>query len=197
MSLLSIVIAYLIGSISPSMLIGKWVGHTDIRHHGSGNAGATNTLRILGIKWAIVVLFLDIFKGIIAIWIAYLLTRGGMVTMYCAGFAVVCGHNWPLFFGFRGGKGVATTIGVLVVLLTLPAVIAGVIAIVLVIATRYVSLGALAFVILTPIFVAVTQHQTSSLIFASAVAVMSIYRHRENIARLVKGEENRIFRRTQ
>ena len=193
MSLLAVVIAYLIGSISPSMLISKWIGHTDIRKHGSGNAGATNTLRVLGIKWAVTVLLLDIVKGILAVEIAKLLMPGNPVVMYLAGFAVVCGHNWPVFFGFRGGKGIATTIGVFVVLLTLPALIAGVIAIVLVATTRYVSLGALTFTILTPIFIAVIPHHTSSLIFASAVAVMSIYRHRENISRLVKGEESRIF----
>jgi acyl phosphate:glycerol-3-phosphate acyltransferase len=193
MGLLAVIIGYLLGSISPSMIISKLVGHTDIRKYGSGNAGATNTLRLLGVKWAVIVLLLDIVKGILAVWLASALTHGNMAAMYLTGLSVVCGHNWPIFYRFHGGKGIATTIGVLVILLTLPAVIAGVIAIVLVAATRYVSLGALTFTILTPIFVALTHHSTSALIFASAIAVMSIYRHRENIARLAKGEESRIF----
>jgi acyl phosphate:glycerol-3-phosphate acyltransferase len=193
MGLLSVIVGYLLGSISPSMIVSKLVGHTDIRKHGSGNAGATNTLRLLGVKWAVTVLLLDIVKGLAAVWVATALTHGNMTVMYLAGFAVVCGHNWPIFYGFHGGKGIATTIGVLVILLPLPALIAGVIAIVLVAATRYVSLGALTFTILTPIFVALMRHTTSALIFASAIAVMSIYRHRENIARLAKGEESRIF----
>jgi glycerol-3-phosphate acyltransferase PlsY len=189
-----LLLAYCIGSISTSTLIGKWVAHIDIREHGSGNAGATNTLRVLGLKLALVVLAIDIFKGMVAIFLAWWLGHGNPWITYGSGLAVIAGHNWPVFFQFRGGKGVATTIGVLALLMFIPAALAGIIAITLVILTRYVSLGALTFTILTPIFAALLEpDKMSDIVFACIVAVMTIYRHRKNIERLLKGQENRIF----
>lgn len=190
---LSVILAYLVGSISSSTLVGKWFAHIDIREHGSGNAGATNTLRVLGIKWAIVVLAADILKGMLAIFIAWYLGHGSPWYSYASGLAVIIGHNWPLYFGFRGGKGIATTIGVLALLMFIPALLAGIIAILLVILTRYVSLGALVFTILTPVFVILLRHNLHAALFAGVVAIFSIYRHRSNIVRLVKGQENRVF----
>lgn len=194
-TLLSVILGYLIGSISTSTIISKQIAHIDIREHGSGNAGATNTLRVLGTKWGILVLLLDAIKGMIAIYIAYLLTSGhSTFALYLSAIAAVIGHNWPIFFGFRGGKGVATTIGVFLVLIPIPALLAGIIAIVVVLISRYVSLGALIFTIFTPIFVAIlNQKFFGSLLFASIIAVLSIYRHRENIIRLSQGRENKIF----
>ncbi len=194
MFVVCLLLAYCIGSISSSTLIGKWIAHIDIREHGSGNAGATNTLRVLGLKLALLVLAIDIFKGMVAIFLAWWLGHGDPWLTYGAGLAVIVGHNWPVFFQFRGGKGVATTIGVLALLMFIPAALAGVIAITLVILTRYVSLGALTFTILTPIFAALLEPaKPSAIVFASVVAALSIYRHRQNIERLVKGQENRIF----
>lgn len=192
---LSVIVAYLIGSISSSTLVGKWFAHIDIREHGSGNAGATNTLRVLGLKWALVVLAVDILKGMAAIFIAWYLGHGNPLFSYLSGLAVIIGHNWPLYFGFRGGKGIATTIGVLALLMFVPALLAGILAILLVIVTRYVSLGALVFTILTPVFVLLLHHGTNAAIFAGIVAVFSIYRHKGNIVRLVKGQESRVFSR--
>lgn len=193
MIIVSIILGYLIGSISTSTLISKWVAKIDIREHGSGNAGATNTLRVLGLRLAILVLALDIFKGILAISIAWGLGHGNPWFAYLSGLAVIVGHNWPVFFQFRGGKGIATTIGVLAMVMFVPAALAGVIAITLVIVTRFVSLGALIFTILTPIFVAILEPaRTGAIVFAAVIAVMSIYRHRKNIQRLLKGQENRI-----
>lgn len=193
--LLSGVLAYLIGSISSSTLVGKWFAHIDIREHGSGNAGATNTLRVLGLKWALVVLAVDIVKGMVAIFIAWYLGHGDPWYAYLSGLAVIIGHNWPLYFGFRGGKGIATTIGVLALLMFIPALLAGILAITLVIVTRYVSLGALVFTILTPVFVLVLHYDAKAAIFAGIVAIFSIYRHKANIVRLVKGKESRVFSR--
>jgi glycerol-3-phosphate acyltransferase PlsY len=189
-----VILAYLIGSISPSTLFGKWIAHIDIREHGSGNAGATNTLRVLGPRVAVLVLLLDILKGMLAIAIAWNVGHGGPWTTYLSGLAVIVGHNWPVFFGFRGGKGVATTIGVLLLTMPTPALLAGLIAIALVILTRIVSVGALVFAVLTPVFLVLLEpYRTGALLFSAVVAVMSIYRHRKNIERLLKGQENRIF----
>jgi acyl phosphate:glycerol-3-phosphate acyltransferase len=195
MLFVSILAAYLIGSLSSSTIIGKWVAKTDIREHGSGNAGATNALRVLGWKLALLVLVLDIFKGMLAIFIAWGLGHGNVWFAYLSGLAVIIGHNWPVFFGFRGGKGVATTIGVLCLLMFVPAVLAGVIAIAIVIVTRLVSLGALIFVICTPIFLAILEHRAGAVVFAVCVAALSVYRHRKNISRLLRGQESRIFSR--
>jgi len=193
--ILSVIFAYLIGSISFSTLVGKWFAKLDIREHGSGNAGATNTLRVLGLKWAIVVLAADIFKGMVAIFIAWSFGHGNPVYAYLSGLAVIIGHNWPVYFGFRGGKGIATTIGVLALLMFIPALLAGILAILLVVLTRFVSLGALVFTILTPVFVILLHQPTNSALFATIVAVFSVYRHRANIVRLVQGKENRVFSR--
>jgi glycerol-3-phosphate acyltransferase PlsY len=193
MLIMSVVIAYLIGSVSPSTILGKLVAKTDIREHGSGNAGATNALRVLGWKLALLILAADIFKGMLAIFIAWTLGHGNPWVTYLSGAAVIVGHNWPIFFGFRGGKGVATTIGVFVLLMFIPAVLAGVIAITFVIITRFVSLGALSFVVLTPVFLIALEHRPGAVVFAAFVAVLSIYRHRKNIARLLRGQESRLF----
>lgn len=194
MLVLTIVVAYLIGSISSSTLLSRWFAKIDIREHGSGNAGATNTLRVLGLRFALVVLFADILKGMLAIAIAWWVGHGNPWYTFIDGTAVIVGHNWPVFFGFRGGKGVATTIGVYAITMFVPAVTAGVIAIVLVAVSRFVSLGALTFTILTPIFILVLEpHRTGALVFAIVIAVVSVVRHRRNITRLLKGQEHRIF----
>ena len=130
--------------------MGRLVAGIDIRHHGSGNAGATNTLRLLGVGPALVVLLLDLFKGSLAVIMAKGVSSDPLWAVL-AGLAAVIGHNWPIFFGFKGGKGVATTIGVVAVLFLSPALVAGMIAIVIIVLFRYVSLGSLVFVLLLPV----------------------------------------------
>lgn len=193
MGWLAILIAYLLGSISVSTLMVKAVKKVDIRNYGSGNAGATNTLRLLGWKYGVLVLLLDAFKGVLAVWIANLLGHGQPIYYYLSGLSVILGHNWPLYFGFRGGKGIATTIGVFLCLLPLATLISGFIAIVIIFMTRYVSLGAIVFVVLSPIFLALLSHKTGALLFASIAAVLAIIRHRENLIRLVQGRERKLF----
>ncbi|WDL97131.1 glycerol-3-phosphate 1-O-acyltransferase PlsY [Alicyclobacillus sp. ALC3] len=193
--LLSILLAYLLGSISTSTLITRWRAKIDIRDVGSGNAGATNTLRVLGVRWGLVVLALDACKGVLATLLAMAMVHHQPLVWFVAGLAVVVGHNWPVFFGFRGGKGIATTIGVYLVLLPIPALVAGVIAILLIAVTRYVSLGALSFVILTPVFCIAFGRPVTLILFAVLIAALSVYRHRQNIVRLVRGQEHRVFSR--
>ncbi|MBU8907229.1 glycerol-3-phosphate 1-O-acyltransferase PlsY [Desertibacillus haloalkaliphilus] len=193
--ILSVILAYLLGSISFSYLIAKKIKKVDIRKHGSGNAGATNTLRVLGVGPAIAVLALDVIKGIVSVAIAGALAGPGWVPVL-AGLAAILGHNWPIYYGFRGGKGVATTIGVLASLVFFPALFAGIIAIASIFITRMVSLGSLLFVIGTPVFTIVFLtyygYPIAYFYLACIVAVLSVWRHRSNIVRLLKGTESRI-----
>lgn len=188
----SIIIGYLLGSISFSYLLGKYINKVDIREYGSGNAGATNTLRVLGKGPAIAVLLLDVAKGIAAVLISSLL-GGAEWIPFLAGLFAIIGHNWPIFFGFRGGKGIATTIGVLLVLVPYPALLAGIGAIILIFLTRYVSLGSLAFTFLTPIFILLFEQYPISFFYNALIfTLLSIWQHRVNIKKLIQGNENKI-----
>ncbi|MDF2720899.1 MAG: rane protein [Paenibacillus sp.] len=189
-----IVLAYLLGSISFSFLYGKLFKGIDIRKHGSGNAGATNTLRVIGVGPAIAVLLLDAGKGILAVWVGKWLTAGTDLSYIpvLAGLAAIAGHNWPVFFQFRGGKGIATTIGVTATICIIPALIAGAVAILLIAATRYVSLGSLAFAVLTPILVAFIDYSAPIFWATLVIGLFALIRHRTNIVKLIKGKENKI-----
>ncbi|MBB5172906.1 glycerol-3-phosphate acyltransferase PlsY [Texcoconibacillus texcoconensis] len=190
-----VLIGYLLGSVSFSYLIAKKLKQVDIRQHGSGNAGATNTLRVLGVGPAITVLALDCAKGIVAILIAQWATQDPLIVSL-SGLAAIVGHNWPVFYKFKGGKGVATTIGVLATLVFLPALFAGSIAILSIIFTRYVSLGSLLFILITPLLVwtfsTTFDYPSAYRYILLAIAALSIWRHRENIQRLLKGTESKI-----
>lgn len=193
MLVVSVVIGYLLGSISSSTIISRWFAKIDIREHGSGNAGATNTLRVLGTRWAIVVLLIDVLKGVLAVIIAWKLGPGHEWVAYASGLAAIVGHNWPIFFGFRGGKGIATTIGVLLMVAPIATLIAGAAAILVIAVTRYVSLGSLILTVAVPIIVALMHGSTAKIIFGVALALLSIWRHQKNIGRLIRGQEHRIF----
>ncbi|NEU31121.1 glycerol-3-phosphate 1-O-acyltransferase PlsY [bacterium LRH843] len=188
---------YLLGSISFSYLISKKIKKVDIRQHGSGNPGATNTLRVLGVGPAISVLVLDILKGIVAVWIgSYFAPDSTGLFPALAGLAAICGHNWPVFYGFRGGKGVATTIGVLVVLVPLPALFAGIIAISSIFVSRFVSLGSLLFTLFTVIFTFFLADRLgypfNYFYLSLVVTILSFWKHRANLSRLMSGTENKI-----
>lgn len=191
---LAILAGYLLGSISFSYLVGKYSAGIDIREHGSGNAGATNTLRVLGKRAAAIVFLADGLKGVLAVWIGYLITDldAGMAL---AGLGAIAGHNWPVFFGFRGGKGMATTIGVIVSVAFLPALYAGILAILLLVVTRIVSLASLTFVTLLPFAILWSNLSMAYFWMSVGMAVMSYWRHRSNIVRLAQGKENRIGRK--
>ncbi|UVI32376.1 glycerol-3-phosphate 1-O-acyltransferase PlsY [Paenibacillus spongiae] len=191
LTVIGIVISYLIGSISFSILIAKWVKGIDIRNHGSGNAGATNTLRILGKGPAIAVFLLDIAKGVAAVTIGSLLAGGEWTPVLC-GLAAIAGHNWPIWFGFKGGKGIATTIGVIASLAFVPALIAGVIAIISIVITRFVSLGSLIFAALTPVFIWLLDKPMPLLWASLIICLFAFWRHRSNIVKLIQGNENKL-----
>lgn len=187
-----VILSYILGSISFSLLIGKWVYGIDIRQQGSGNAGATNTLRILGKGPALGVLLLDVSKGIIAVWMGKYMLPTSALGMVLSGIAAIIGHNWPVFFRFRGGKGIATTIGVFAVLAFWPALYAGVIAIACIAWKRYVSLGSLLFAGLTPIFILLFRYDWKILLCSLLLFLFAVYRHRANISKLVQGTEHQI-----
>ncbi|GAE25095.1 acyl-phosphate:glycerol-3-phosphate O-acyltransferase PlsY [Halalkalibacter wakoensis JCM 9140] len=195
--ILVILIGYLLGSLSFSYIIAKKIKKVDIRQHGSGNAGATNTLRVLGLGPALCVLALDVLKGIVAVWIGVIFSPDELGWYPAlAGFAAILGHNWPVYYGFRGGKGVATTIGVLATLVFFPALFAGIIAIGSIFVTRFVSLGSILFAVLTPVFtfffLAYYDYPILYGYLTVIVAVLSVWRHRTNIKRLLAGSESKI-----
>ena len=178
--------AYLLGSLSGSLLLGKLRG-VDIRQHGSGNAGGTNALRTQGWKFALGTVLVDVGKGALAAWLA--LRFGGDVAWlpYAAAGAAVLGHVYPVFHGFRGGKGAGTLVGVLLVLWPLAvAVMIGAWLLVLV-ASGYVGLSTiLAGAMLVPLALA-TEAGPERLVFAVAVALFLVFTHRSNLARLRAG----------
>ncbi|PZE22208.1 acyl-phosphate glycerol 3-phosphate acyltransferase [Paenibacillus xerothermodurans] len=187
-----ILLGYLLGSISFSYLAGKLLKGIDIRDHGSGNAGATNTLRVLGVGPAITVLVLDAVKGLAAVKIGQWLGDGSALLLVLCGIAAIIGHNWPIYFGFRGGKGIATTIGVMVTLALVPALCAGVFAILAIAVTRYVSLGSLLFTALIPVFIWFMDLPIETFVLSVLVFAFALFKHRTNIAKLIKGQENKI-----
>lgn len=193
------VVCYLVGSINSSILISKIVTGKDIRESGSGNAGATNMLRTMGKKYAIITLVIDILKGVVAILLASLAVKfgAGSASSYIAGVAVVLGHNFPVFFGFRGGKGVATSLGVVLLLDWRIGLAVLVIAIAIMAITRYVSLGsvmaAVVFMIVqTAVMFITNDFDIVRFICVLILGILLIARHRSNIIRLIKGEENKL-----
>ena len=184
MAVLAVVIAYFIGNISPSILMAKARG-IDIRKEGSGNAGTTNALRVMGKKAGAITLVVDILKGTCAVVLGYLLA-GNTGAMWCV-VAVFCGHVWPVFFGFRGGKGVATAFGALLGLNPLMALATLAIVVIGVLITRRMSVGSILGAICFPVLSYFMEPDFVHL--GIIVAVIVLVKHRSNIGRLIRGEE--------
>lgn len=185
------VIAYLLGSISFGMIIAKLAGGPNLREVGSKNTGATNVLRVMGVKVGFTVFVLDILKALVAciigrVWMGL---NGAMI----AGLAVVLGHNWPCFFQFKGGKGVASTLAVMLMTFPIPAVICYIVAIGLIAATKFVSLGSITLAALFALLVIITNWGSWLIVlWVLAIAGLLIWRHHANIGRLLRGEENKL-----
>lgn len=193
------VISYLIGSVNSSIIISKAVTGKDIRQSGSGNAGATNMLRTMGKKYAIITLIIDILKGVVSILLAKLAINFGapLYCTYIAGVCAVLGHNFPVFFGFKGGKGVATSLGVVLLLDWKIGLFTLVIAIAIMAITKYVSLGsimaAVIFMVAQIIMMAINKSFNAvQLVCVLILGILLIVRHRANIVRLVNGTENKL-----
>lgn len=197
------IIAYLLGSISFSVIISKKLAGFDVREKGSGNAGTTNVLRTVGKKASIITLICDILKGVVAILVAYivgLIMKDGVdkaLLIQLAGIAVILGHTFPIFFGFKGGKGIATALGVLMMTNWNIGLICLVFALVLMILTRMVSLGSITAAVLFPILIMFMPHNAylvdgNYIIYGILLAVLVVFNHRANVKRLLTGTENKI-----
>jgi glycerol-3-phosphate acyltransferase PlsY len=198
---LVLVISYLLGSIPTSDIVARLRG-VDLRHLGSGNPGFTNVLRTMGAQMAVPVLIVDVAKGLIAVLVVAAGLGGGSSLgetgiALAAGLAAVAGHIWPVFARFRGGRGVATACGMFAAMSPLATIAAVLLWLVLVLTTRYVSLGSMAAAVLLPVGVwlepAILGSERSPALLATAivVAVVVVLRHRANIGRLLNGTENR------
>ena len=199
------ILAYLLGSISFSVIISKKMAGFDVREKGSGNAGSTNVLRTVGKKAAIITLICDILKGVVAILIALLAGRiiqglDNALLVQIAGVFVILGHTFPVFFKFKGGKGIATSLGVLLMINWQIGLICLVFALILMILTRRVSIGSIAAAILFPVlvlfinqnYIVAESTNWSYLIFSIIVALFVIFNHRSNIKRILNGTESKI-----
>jgi glycerol-3-phosphate acyltransferase PlsY len=186
-SIAAIVISYFLGNISPAILIGRAMG-VDIRKEGSGNAGTTNVLRVLGKKAAAATLAIDILKGVAAVLLgAY---AGGTEIAMACGLAALIGHIWPMVFQFRGGKGIATAFGIILTLEPFLGLIEAAIALICLLISKRVSVSNLAAAACLP-FLAYSFHPYY-LPLTAAMAVIVIFKHRANIKRLAKGTEPKI-----
>ncbi len=195
----ALVLAYLLGSIPTSVWIGQWFFNLDIRTQGSGNAGATNTIRVLGLKAGIPVLLFDVFKAWLAVHVSTWLTNPAFSTnqeviywIILGGLAVL-GHVYPVFAGFRGGKGVATLVGVVIALYPASFLVILIFFTLVMLFTRIVSVSSISSSIIFP-FVAIFMFDENRLplvILAVAIALFVPYTHRENIKRLLNGTEKK------
>lgn len=200
------VIAYLIGSLPTAYIVGKLVG-IDIRNVGSGNVGATNVARVLGKKFGYPVLLVDVAKGFVAVKVAEILAHSAQFSSFLLDLSAVLGaissvigHSYPIWLRFKGGKGVATSIGALFALNWVPALIMCLVWVVIFQTTRYVSLASIVAAVALPITVAMMlflkELPTPVLLYFSlCLGAIVVFRHRTNISRLVEGTEHRFVRK--
>jgi glycerol-3-phosphate acyltransferase PlsY len=199
MVIIGIFLSYLIGSIPTAYIFGKSLKGIDIREHGSGNVGATNVFRVLGKKPGIFVLLLDILKGIIAVAVVSdLLGLTEVIYRVILAVAVVCGHNWTVFLGFKGGKGIATSFGVLIGLTIKIAVIRPVLILAVLIwlvcffTTRIISVSSIVAATCLPIVMVLTDQEITIICLGVMFCIFVVLRHKANIRRLFAGQEPRV-----
>ncbi len=207
-----IILSYLVGSIPTSIIISKAVKGIDIRNYGSGNAGGTNVMRVLGWKHGILVIFLDALKGAIAVVLIARLHYGVLpfqnvspfddftLVQIIAGISAVIGHIWTVFAGFKGGKGIATALGMLLMIITVDMLIAVGIFLIVVSVSRYVSLGSIVSAMAVPLSMIFRENvlhthiegYNTLLPFVIGVSLLVIFTHRKNLVRLINGTENKL-----
>jgi len=200
--LLAAIVGYLLGSCPNGLLVSKSHG-IDVRNFGSGNIGATNVLRVLGRKWGYLVFALDSLKGLLSVLFAYWISRrllldhaSETLAAIIAGVACILGHSFPVWLRFKGGKGVATSAGVLLGLMPWAVVSVFIVWLLLFKTTRYVSLASIGAAVALPVLVMAYLHfrpeaEMSLLIFSLVIAAVVVWRHRSNIRRLLQGKEQR------
>ncbi|UNC92471.1 glycerol-3-phosphate 1-O-acyltransferase PlsY [Candidatus Contubernalis alkaliaceticus] len=196
MGLLIIAFSYLLGSISFGYLFVKYLKGVDIREHGSGSTGATNIMRILGVGPGVTVFLLDALKGFFSVYAAKTLTGNPYIEIASA-VAVVAGHNWPLFFGFKGGRGIATSLGALTGLFPKVTLILAIIGFSVVGLSKFVSLGSVVGAVSLPflIWFFVEGHNIPYLVFGTFLSLLAVARHIPNLKRIRAGTESKIGQR--
>jgi acyl phosphate:glycerol-3-phosphate acyltransferase len=192
-TIILVLFSYLIGSISTGVVLSRLFGKGNLQKEGSKNIGATNVSRLMGKKWGILTLLGDALKGMIPIWVAWrIIGEGGeataLVTCFIA-FAVFFGHLFPIFLGFKGGKGVATALGIYILLAPKALLVAIPIFLFTVILGKYVSLGSIITAATFPILLILFNYNNYYVVLALFIGVAVIIKHRENIKRLMQGEE--------
>ena len=192
MQWLLVLFAYLLGSVPSGVVVARLMGGADPRSGGSGNIGATNVLRTLGKKAAVATLAGDLLKGVIPVLIAVALLPEDSPFLYLTAMAAILGHDFSFLLAFKGGKGVATTIGAITVLSPLVALLLLATWISVVVVTRYSSAGALTAASMGPVFALFVIGDGRLALFCLAAAALLIYQHRENIKKLMAGTESRV-----
>ena len=190
-----ILFSYLIGALPSSVWIGMWFYDTDVREHGSGNAGATNSFRVLGKRGGTIVLILDILKAWVAVKLLSSLAGNESVEFQLAlGLVAVLGHIFPIYIGFRGGKGIASLLGVIIAIQPLAALFSVLVFLITLILSRFISLSSIfaACAFPTLVFYYFKETNNSLIIFSIMVAVLVIFTHKKNIERLFKKEESKV-----
>jgi glycerol-3-phosphate acyltransferase PlsY len=191
---LLLALSYLLGATPTSYWVGRAFHGLDLRQHGSGNLGATNALRVMGWRWAVPVMVVDVAKGFVPVRFFPGLVDAPFGWTLAFGAAAIFGHMYSLWVGFRGGKGVATSAGVFLALAPWAVLVAFVVWSGVAAATRYVSVASMSAALALPVLVALTPHRGGSALlwFTVALALLVIWAHRSNVRRLVRGEESRI-----
>ncbi|MGI6169713.1 MAG: glycerol-3-phosphate 1-O-acyltransferase PlsY [Christensenellales bacterium] len=185
------VVGYLLGCFSTAYIVGMVIKKRDIRKFGSGNAGTTNILRTFGKKMGVLTFLGDVAKGVLAVYLGSLIA--GEIGSYIAAVLAVVGHNWPATLGFRGGKGIATIIGILVSIYPLEGFLLFAFCIVIVVITKYFSVASMIGCLLFPVMsLLISPGNTPRLVMFILLAVLGIFSHRENIKRILNGTENKV-----
>jgi len=197
-SLFAIIFSYLLGSIPTAYIAGRMVQGIDIRQHGSGNVGATNTFRVLGKGYGIIVLLIDILKGLLAVVMVGDIFQVPIYMRIVLGLFAVIGHNWTLFLQFKGGKGIATTLGVLIGLsIKVPSIGMVLLACIVTwglvfLVTGYVSLASIIAAVLLPVALLATNHAMPWILLGVIFCLLVVIRHKPNIKRLLEGKESQV-----
>ena len=196
--IISCILAYLIGSLSGGIITSRLANGPDLHTVGSKSTGATNVQRTMGWKYGLITFFFDSLKGILACWIAELLT-GDHLAALAAGLCCVIGHNWPVFFRFNGGKGVATTGGVMLYCFPVPALICIALTVIVIAIFRYVSVGSMLLVISFAFLISFFYSGGNLwiILWACILMVMCVARHHANIGRLIHGTENKLGKKAK
>jgi len=189
--LLVLLAGYLLGSVPTGLLVVRWAKGVDVRRYGSGNIGTVNVLRVAGTGAALLVFAVDALKGVLAVGIAGWAGASPAVTA-AAGLASIVGHDWSVFLGFKGGKGVATTFGVILGLSPAAASISVAAWVALVALTRYASVGSMLGAVSVPIVLYFLREPLEYVVLGAAISVLTVYAHRANVRRLLSGEELKV-----